>query len=228
MATDPLAVTGTSTAAADAATTSKAAKAKSKIATDMNTFLKLLTTQLKYQDPLSPMDSTKFTDQLVQFANVEQQIQGNSNLESLIKLQTGTQAAMAVNYIGKTVEVEGRSLSLQAGASAFTYTLPQEVASSSIVIRDSSGKIVFNSSGQTTAGQHGATWGGTDNFGFPLDDGVYDVAVNGTTTTGESVQATTTVFGVVSGVQTMNGSVNVDVGGASVPFDKVLGVKNVN
>ncbi|MBF0128576.1 MAG: flagellar hook assembly protein FlgD [Alphaproteobacteria bacterium] len=228
MATDPLAVTGTSSAAADAAVTSKAAAAKNKIAKDMNTFLKLLTTQLKYQDPLSPMDSTKFTDQLVQFANVEQQIQGNSNLESIIKLQSGTQAAMAVNYIGKTVEADSTSLPLQGSKAEFTYKLPQEVTSSAIVIRDTDGKIVFNGAGQLAAGQHGASWEGTDNFGFPLADGIYDVTVTGTTATGESVQASTTVFAKVTGVQTVDNSVNLDLGGVSVPFDKILGVKTLN
>ena len=91
-----------SQAATDAAT--KAASSKTKLSSDLNSFLTLLTSQLKNQDPLSPMDSTQFTNQLVQFSQVEQQININSNLSSLIGLTQQNIASNVVNYIGKTIE----------------------------------------------------------------------------------------------------------------------------
>src|SRR5712675_2430466 len=88
-------------AAAAAATPSGAVTAQKSLSTNFNTFLTLLTTQLKNQDPLAPMDSNQFTQQLVQFSQVEQQINANKNLESLISLTKARGAIDAVSYLGK-------------------------------------------------------------------------------------------------------------------------------
>ncbi|HZZ11369.1 MAG TPA: flagellar hook capping FlgD N-terminal domain-containing protein, partial [Paraburkholderia sp.] len=77
--------------------------ASQQLAGNFDTFLTLLTTQLQNQDPLSPMDSTQFTQQLVAFSGVEQQINTNNNLQSLIALNQSQQAASAVSYIGHSV-----------------------------------------------------------------------------------------------------------------------------
>src|SRR5271154_1591718 len=74
---------------------------------NMNTFLTLLTTQLQHQDPLSPMDSTQFTQQLVEYSQVEQQINTNTNLTNLISLQQTNSGAAAVGYLGKEVTATG-------------------------------------------------------------------------------------------------------------------------
>ena len=92
-----------SSTTADAAA-NKVATSKTKLSSDLNSFLTLLTSQLKNQDPLSPMDSTQFTNQLVQFSQVEQQINMNSNLTNLIGLTQQSIASNVVNYIGKTIE----------------------------------------------------------------------------------------------------------------------------
>ncbi|MGB1540522.1 MAG: flagellar hook assembly protein FlgD, partial [Rickettsiales bacterium] len=88
---------------------SKANQARSKLSGDFDTFLLLLTTQLQNQDPIEPLDTNEFTAQLVQFANVEQAIDTNSNLETMISMQQGTQINNAVNYIGNFVEAKGNS-----------------------------------------------------------------------------------------------------------------------
>ena len=69
-------------------TNSSSQQASNQLSADMNTFLTLLTTQLKYQDPLDPMDTAEFTNQLVQYSSVEQAIQTNSKLETLLNLNT--------------------------------------------------------------------------------------------------------------------------------------------
>src|SRR6267142_4445505 len=91
------------TAAAAAPTPSGAVSAQKSLSTNFNTFLTLLTTQLKNQDPLAPMDSNQFTQQLVQFSQVEQQINANKNLESLISLTKNQASVNAVSYLGKTL-----------------------------------------------------------------------------------------------------------------------------
>jgi flagellar basal-body rod modification protein FlgD len=79
------------------------------IASNFTTFLQLLTTQLQNQDPLSPMDTNQFTQQLVEFAQVEQQMKSNDQLTSLVSLQTSAQASQALAYVGSTVVVDGSS-----------------------------------------------------------------------------------------------------------------------
>ena len=70
------------------------------LANNLDNFLTILTTQLQYQDPLSPMETSEFTNQLVMFTGVEQQVQQNQNLEKLIALQSNNLAISAVTYIG--------------------------------------------------------------------------------------------------------------------------------
>src|ERR1700733_7878735 len=70
------------------------------IASNFTTFLQLLTTQLKNQDPLSPMDTNQFTQQLVQFAQVEQQMKSNDQLSQLISIEQGAQSTVALTYVG--------------------------------------------------------------------------------------------------------------------------------
>ncbi len=90
MATDPITTT---TGLADKA--AKTNQSGLKLADDMQQFLTLLTTQLQNQDPLSPMDSTEFTNQLVQFSQVEQQITSNQKLDSLLALQLASISSVA-------------------------------------------------------------------------------------------------------------------------------------
>src|SRR3546814_5759772 len=94
----------------------KSASSISKLSSDLDNFLTILVTQLQFQDPLSPLDTHEFTNQLVLFSGVEQQIQQNQNLEQLITLQKNAVALGAVDYIGKNVEATGKTTMLQDGA----------------------------------------------------------------------------------------------------------------
>ncbi|CAA7627501.1 flagellar hook assembly protein FlgD [Magnetospirillum sp. SS-4] len=178
----------------------KSVTSKSTLGTNFNTFLTMLTTQLKHQDPLSPMDSTQFTNQLVQFSSVEQQINANSNLEKLIKLQQATQTSDSISYLNQTVEVSGSKLPLQGGAAAFSYTLPASASSCEVQIRDSSGVLVYKTQADTAAGRHDLAWDGTDSSGEKQDDGLYTVSVVAKGVDGTPLTATTTVQGTVTKV----------------------------
>jgi flagellar basal-body rod modification protein FlgD len=116
---------------------SKAASAASGLAGDLDSFLLLLTTQLQNQDPLSPLEPTEFTGQLVQFASVEQQIAANSTMEALLAVQNSSLAASVVGFIGTDVEANGSTLPLQNGEASFTYTLANNAKANVITILDS-------------------------------------------------------------------------------------------
>lgn len=110
------------------------------LSADMNTFLTLLTTQLKYQDPLDPMDTAEFTNQLVQYSNVEQSIQTNEKLDTLLSLNIANLGAQAVSYIGKTVQVLGDVMPLENGKAKATYTLDKDVTSVIVTVKDMNGQ----------------------------------------------------------------------------------------
>src|SRR5579871_1218778 len=127
---------------------------------NMNTFLQLLTSQLKYQDPLNPMDTSQFTNQLVLFAQVQQQIDINQNLESMMSSQNDSALASSANYLGTGVTAVSNALPLQNSDATFYYTTPSDASGVSIVISDSAGNIVETINGNSAPGTHSATWNG--------------------------------------------------------------------
>src|ERR1700689_2961035 len=82
------------------------------LADNFNSFLTLLTTQLQNQDPLDPMDTDQFTQQLVEFTGVQQQVDMNTNLQTLISLQQTNEATAAMQFLGANVTVAGTSATL--------------------------------------------------------------------------------------------------------------------
>ena len=110
------------------AESSQSGAATAKLQEDLNRFLNLLVTQLKNQDPLDPMDANEFTSQLVSFANVEQQIHQNANLEELIKLQQSSQIASIVDYIGTRIEATTKHTVLEDGKAEFSYSMDENAS----------------------------------------------------------------------------------------------------
>lgn len=208
-----------------AADGSKSALGKSKLAESFDTFLVMLTTQLKHQDPLSPMDSTQFTNQLVQFANVEQQINANSNLEALIGLNQINQQVSAIGYIGRHIEAASGLVPLQDGKAAFSYTLGEEARAASVVVKDMNGKIVANLPGKTESGRHEMTWDGKDDNGKQLEDGSYVLEVVATNAENKAVDSVITVYGRVTDVSSDGKETLVNMNGVVVPLEWVLTVR---
>jgi flagellar basal-body rod modification protein FlgD len=203
---------------------STTSQSRNKLAQDMDTFLTLLTSQLKNQDPLSPMDSTEFTNQLVQFAQVEQQISYNEKLDSLIGLTVGSQAATAVQYIGLDVEAESSLLPVQEGKGRFAYGLTEDAKSVGIIIQDSAGKTVFTAAGDTSAGVHEFKWDGKDKDGNQLDDGTYRISITALDQDGASIDTWSTIFGTVTGVTSQDGETILTLGKVGVSLDNILSV----
>ncbi len=206
--------------------TSKSSTDQAKLDGQLNRFLNLLITQLKNQDPLKPMDSDKFTSQLVQFANVEQQINQNANLEKLVALQQTSGVADMVSFIGKTVEATGDQVNMEKGNAEFTYELGKDADKVAITILDSSGKSVFSTDGNKTAGKHTFKWDGKNSFGTLQPEGAYTVKISAMNRDGTPMDVAQTVFGRVTGAGTDdNAKVSLFMGNVSVFMDNVKSVK---
>jgi flagellar basal-body rod modification protein FlgD len=191
---------------------------------DYDQFLQMLTTQMQNQDPLNPMDSAQFTEQLVQFSNVEQGIKQNEKLEKLLALQIGNATTDAVGMIGREVEVGGDAIELAGGAADFAYRLQGAAERVEIQILGQNGEVLRTLSGDPTAGLHEMRWDGETDSGAALPDGGYRVVV-GAIRDGEVTAAETFGYARVRGVEAHDGEVKLDLGGRSVPLSDVRSIR---
>ncbi len=203
----------------------QAAGSQAKLNEDLNSFLNLLITQLKHQDPLDPMDATEFTSQLVQFASVEQQIYQNANLEKLLTLQQTSQVASMVDYLGTTIEATGRRVNLENGRAEFTYTMGSGVNAGTIIISNEAGLTVFTMDAEAEFGKHEFTWDGKSNGGEPQPEGTYTINVTATDRAGDILDVAQTVYGRVTGAGVENGAVTMYMGDVAVDMGDVLSVR---
>lgn len=222
-----MSVTAAATSASTAANPQGAVDtnaAKSKITADLNAFLSMLTTQLKNQDPLSPMESNEFTQQLIGFSQVEQQISTNENLQTL-QTQLGTSfGAMTLGYIGKYAEVRDNLVKLNEGQARFAYGLASEAAEVKVVLKDDNGVTVRTIQGDTASGNHILTWNGRDDDGNQLEDGDYTIEIEATNALGEDVSSWSTVQARITGVSSDNGNPVVIINDAAVPLDEITAI----
>ncbi|SRR5579862_126571 len=204
---------------------------------NFDTFLTMLTTQLKNQDPLSPVDTSQFTQQLVSFSEVEQQINTNKNLQQLLNLQTTDQAIAAAPLVGDTIKFNSPTTTLAGGKAYFNYSLPSNSASTTIQVADASGNVVYAATGNTAAGAHDFAWNGQTSGGVQLPDGgQYTLSVVAKDANNNPITATVTAYGAVDGVDITNTSTNssstagansqanLDIGGMSVPLTELMAV----
>ena len=190
-----------------------------------DTFLSLLTTQLQNQDPLDPMDTEQFTQQLVSFSQVEQSIAANQKLDQLVELQTTSQLSTGVSYIGKSVEVVTDQLMLDGGSATLTYGLERKAAQTVISIVDQNGRPVRTVNGETDPGRHEFVWDGRDANGVELPDGLYGFRVDPVDKAGTPVELASASIGRVTGVEIVDDTLTLNIGELGVPFDKVFAVR---
>jgi flagellar basal-body rod modification protein FlgD len=202
----------------------QAEKTAVKLADTFDSFLTLLTAQLTHQDPLEPLDPNEFTDQLVNFTNVEQSIATNKNLEQLLASYQSNELASAVSFIGKTVEAPGSTSVLNKGSARWSYQLGSEAQATTLKVLDSTGKTVFQAVGQTSLGRHDFEWDGNDAFGNPLPDGAYTLAVSAADSQNTAIDTTTNLIATAQAVLTQDGVNKVDVGGFTVPLSSIVAV----
>jgi len=142
------------------------------IASNFTTFLQLLTTQLKNQNPLDPLDTNQFTQQLVEFAQVEQQMKSNDQLSSLVSLEKSAQATTALAYVGATVVVDGSTAPLTNSTANWSLNVSKP-STATITIKDSTGQNVYTGTVAVNPGAQNFTWNGRGNDGRVWPDGAY-------------------------------------------------------
>ncbi|RZJ80718.1 MAG: flagellar hook assembly protein FlgD, partial [Brevundimonas sp.] len=156
------------------------------LASNFETFLSLLTSQLKNQDPLSPVDSNQFTAQLTQMAGVEQQLLTNDLLTSLLSAQQGAGLTGAANYIGKEATAVWSANKVEDGKATWSYELGEDAKAAKLQVLDSAGKVVWTGDAtELKQGVHDFTWDGKTTAGGQVaDGGVYTLKITATDTAG--------------------------------------------
>jgi flagellar basal-body rod modification protein FlgD len=218
--------TGSSSSAASTAASTNSLSAQS-LAGNFNEFLTLLTTQLQNQDPLSPLDTNQFTQQLVEFSSVEQQINMNTQLTTLIGLQQTSQSSQAASFVGDTVVVNGTTTQLKNSQATWNYSVSSP-ATATVTVTNSSGQTVYTTSGTVQPGPQQFTWNGMGNNGQQWPDGSYTIAITATGANGQSVGVSTQIQGVVDSVDLTQNPPVFSIGGQSFTLSQIQGVVNPN
>lgn len=197
---------------------------KTSLIANYDAFLQLLTTQLKNQSPLDPLDANQFTQQLVQFSTVEQAIKSNENLTSLIEVTKAANATNLLSYIGTEVSAAANGTYLRNGQATWQYET-SAAGTGQVTIRNSAGAIVKTDQPPLTAGSHPYTWNGRMTNGQIAPDGPYTIEIGGTAKDGSALSVSTTISGTVTGIDLSAPEPVLKIGSLSVPLS---GLRSIN
>jgi flagellar basal-body rod modification protein FlgD len=224
-------VSGTTASSSSSSSSSSAANsanalANQQIAGNFQSFLQLLTTQLQNQNPLSPLDTNQFTQQLVEFAGVQQQINTNDSLSTLVSLQQTAQSSQALEFVGKTAVVKGSTTALTSSEAAWGLNIAS-ASQVTINITNSSGATVYTSSIAANAGNNQTfTWNGLGTDGTQQPDGNYTLTATAKDSAGNSVGVSTEIQGVVSSVDLTQSPPLLSIGGQTFTVNQVQSIVN--
>jgi flagellar basal-body rod modification protein FlgD len=200
--------------------------ASQQIAGNFQTFLQLLTTQLQNQNPLSPLDTNQFTQQLVEFAGVEQQLNANDQLKTLVSLQQTAQSTQALQFVGKTAVVTGNTNSLVNSQATWDMNIPSN-SNVTLSIANSAGQTVFTGTYSANAGTNQPfTWNGQGSDGTQWPDGQYTLTATAADATGNSVGVTTQIQGVVSSVDLTQSPPLLTIAGQTYTVNQIQRIAN--
>jgi flagellar basal-body rod modification protein FlgD len=198
-----------------------------KSALNQDDFLKLFTTQLRYQNPLEPMDNFQMATQLAQFNTVDALTRMNATMTQLAANQNSMNNLQIAGLIGKKVKTQGNSLAIQQGTvgeGMYQLAKPGKVA---VQIFNAQGSLVrLIDAGSKDSSPQKIGWDGKNQAGSTLPDGVYTLKVLAVDTQGQSVPVTTYQTGTVDGVSLDNGSVALQVNGSKIQFGDILSILN--
>jgi flagellar basal-body rod modification protein FlgD len=197
------------------------------LASNFETFLTLLTSQLKNQDPLSPVDSNQFTAQLTQMAGVEQQLLTNDLLKSLVSAQGAGGLGQAATYIGKEATAAWSATRMADGEASWSYELGSNAASATLQVLDGTGKVVWSGDAPAkTTGMHDFTWDGEATTGNDGQDGqVYSLKIVAKNAAGGAVDAQVLTRGRISGVEMYDGEAYLTIGKSIVPLSTIIALE---
>jgi flagellar basal-body rod modification protein FlgD len=230
-ATSTPVVSGTSSLPASSSSSSSAAAASSalasqQIAGNFQSFLTLLTTQLQNQNPLSPLDTNQFTQQLVEFAGVQQQLNTNDSLATLVSLQQTAQSTQALGFVGKTAVVNGSTAAMTGSTATWELSVPT-ASTVNISIAASNGQTVFTGSYQAAAGNNQPfTWNGQGSDGTQEPAGNYTLTATAKDSSNNTVAITTQVEGVVSSVDLTQSPPLLTIGGQTFTVNQIQSIVN--
>ena len=196
------------------------------IADNFQTFLTLLTTQLQNQNPLDPLDTNQFTQQLVEFAGVQQQLNTNDSLATLVSLQQTTQSTQALGFVGKTAVVKGGTAQLINSEAAWQVSIPT-ASVITINIANSTGQTVFTGSYDAAAGNNQPfSWNGQGNDGTQYPDGNYTLTATAKDAGGNTVAVTTAIEGTVNSVDLTQSPPLLSIGGQTYTVSQIQSIVN--
>jgi flagellar basal-body rod modification protein FlgD len=216
----PAVVSATTPVTSSSSTTSGASPDTQTLAGNFQTFLTLLTTQLQNQNPLDPLDTNQFTQQLVEFAQVEQQLKSNDQLTTLVSLQQTAQATQALNFVGSTAVVDGSTAALTNGSANWSLNAPKPV-NAHIAITNSTGQTVFSGDYTLNAGSQVFPWNGRGNDGTQWPDGNYTISVTATDASGQTAAVATQIEGTVDSVDLTKTPPTLSIGGQDYTISQV-------
>src|SRR5690606_36744155 len=194
------------------------------IADNFDTFLQLLITQLKNQNPLEPLDTNQFTQQLVQFTPVEQQLKTNEFLEAMMQSSQSATNAQAVGYVGKTVTVSGTTTDLIDGRATWIYRIDSPAENTNGTIKDANGNVVYAENLSLKAGTDRIVWDGITSTGEKLTGGRYTITIDARDANGKYVPVTTEMMGIVDGVDVSGTEPYILIGDLRLPLSSVTAV----
>jgi flagellar basal-body rod modification protein FlgD len=201
------------------------ALASQQIAGNFQSFLQLLTTQLQNQNPLDPLDTNQFTQQLVEFAGVQEQLNTNDSLSTLVSLQQTTAATQALDFVGKTAIVSGSTATMTNSQATWELNVPVN-ANVNITITNSSGQTVYSGVAPANAGQQPYTWNGQGTDGTQWPDGQYTLTASYADGSGNTVGIPTQIAGVISGVNLAQSPPLLIINGQSYTVSQVQTISN--
>jgi flagellar basal-body rod modification protein FlgD len=220
--------TTSSNSSSSSAAKAAGTNASQQLAGNFDTFLQLLTTQLQNQNPLDPLDTNQFTQQLVEFSSVEQQVNMNTNLQTLISMQQTNEATSALQLVGSTITVSGNSATLSnATNSPATWSLNAATpATANVTVTSAAGTTAYTGTLSLNAGTQSFTWNGKGNNGQTWPDGTYTLSINATGANGQAASVSTQVQGVVSGVNLSSNPPTLTVGGQKVQISQITSISH--
>ena len=219
IANSVVSATGTAPSASSGVSSTAAAN-KATLAGNFDTFLRILTTQLKNQNPLDPLDTNQFTQQLVQFAGVEQQINMNQQLTTLVALQKATQTTSAMSFLGSTATVDGTTTKLTNGAASWSFSVDKP-STATVNIKSATGALAYSGSYPLSPGAQNFNWDGRGNNGVKWPDGDYTLSVTAKDASGNTVAVSTEIKGTVDSIDLTQNPPMLKIGGQSFSLDKI-------
>jgi len=208
-----------STSSSNSSSSSSSSSTVGGIADNFQTFLTLLTTQLQNQNPLDPLDTNQFTQQLVQFAQVEQQLKSNDQLASLVSIEKSAQSTQALVYVGQNVAVDGSTAHFDGNAT-WNFNSPSDT-NATITITDKTGQTAYSGNFQINSGNASFVWDGkgTDGTQWPVGD--YTMTVTAKDNNGNNVSISTEVQGIVDSVDLTASPPLLSIGGKNYTTDQI-------